>query len=188
MNIRIKASEVEGNGLWLTQVTYLVASNQDPTSWLVDSMDEWQDYTITGEIFEGPDLIKRIEDLKAENEELRGRIDSFHVPFEDATRECTRLRNLCTNLRLESEHKSTLIAKTQKQLELAKTQKRSPRACRFCKVQGTGSCLKCGCTEARAWRNQKLERSKKWENKYSAGEHTWQKGRRTSRRIFASSK
>ena len=68
MTMRIKAHECEKTKIWMTQVSYLVASDADPTPWLLDTLDEWHKYTIRGEIFEGPELIPLhvIGDLAAE--------------------------------------------------------------------------------------------------------------------------
>ena len=146
--------------MWLTHVSYLVASDADPTDWLIDTMDEWHRYTINGAIFQGPDF-KKLEDWQTELDAMRDRWAKLGDDNLELVAQNYSLK--VENERLEWELSETFKNARTRIQELVDqinklnedANKHSKRACSECGVPGTNSKRICDCKGAKQWRKDR---------------------------------
>jgi hypothetical protein len=90
MEIRIRTEQQDGKDLWLSEVSFIVASSADPSDYIYTALDEWHGYTTTGEIFKGVDYRSKCEELQSELEDaVRCSMnnDNTHIAYEESWKE-----------------------------------------------------------------------------------------------------
>lgn len=99
MNIRIKTEQRCGQDFWLSEVSFLVASEADPTDYLYSALDEWHGYTTTGEIFKGTDYRAKAEELRQRwkiADDHRKKLIAENAELREANRKLEKTASLAT--------------------------------------------------------------------------------------------